>query len=273
MRPMGALDRMIHGFVAAIATVTTLTGGWMAAGAEDGRRLILEYQTFLGPLPIMIVAAELALPSAPTENGPYRAHIVGNVDPAFAALYDWSFTARSEGTTGGRQVKPRRFAGENLSMLDARPVAISYASDGSPTTRFTPPHAEDAGLALPPGEVKGSIDPASALVQFVRVVATGGSCAATIPIYDGRRRFDVIAEDAGEELIGALPGSIYSGPAERCALRLMQRDTSRERLPTEGTAWITAIGDGPPVPVRIEFLTPTGPMVLDLVRIEPGSGS
>jgi hypothetical protein len=270
MRLMRSSGRIFLGCVATLVAI--LAGGWVPAGADDGRRLVLDYQMLLGPLPIMTVAAELALPSTPAGSGPYRAHIVGRADPTFGRVYDWSFTARSEGAAAAH-VKPRRFAGENLSILDRRPVAIAYASDGSPTTRFEPPQPQDKAIALPPGQVKGSIDPASALVQFVRRVATGGSCATTLPIYDGRRRFDLVAEDAGEELIGALPGSVYSGPAARCALRLMQRDASRERLPTEGTAWIAAIGDGPRVPVRIEFLTPTGPMVLDLVRIEPGSGS
>lgn len=271
MRRMLTSRRDVFG---CLAIVTAILAGWPApVAAVDGRRLMLEYQLLLGPLPIMIVAAELALPSTPTGNGPYRAHIVGRTDPAFAQVYDWSFTARSEGSVTSRLVKPRRFAGENLSLLDRRPVAISYASDGSLTTRFAPPQPEDAAIALPPGQIKGSIDPASALVQFVGRVATGGSCAATFAIFDGRRRFDLVAEDAGEEMVGALPGSLYSGPAARCALRLMQRDTARERLPAEGTAWISAIGDGPAVPVRIEFLTPTGPIVLDLLRLELGSDS
>src|SRR5688572_19079943 len=63
--------------------------------ATSPGQLALSYQVLLGPLPVMTVTADLALPGA-SAQGPYRADIVGRAGGYVGQIYDWSFTARSE---------------------------------------------------------------------------------------------------------------------------------------------------------------------------------
>jgi hypothetical protein len=240
-----------------------------AVGAPG--RIELAYQVLLGPLPVMTVTAELAIPAASAE-GAYRADIVGRAGGYVGQVYDWSFSARSEGTARGPRVSPRRFAGENLSALDRRPVSIAYAKDGTPVPRFDPPMAEDARLRPTPEQAKGTLDPASAMVALLGTVANTGSCAAALPVYDGRRRFDLVTREMGEELIQPLPRSAYGGPAQRCELVINQLDDSRERLPSQGTAWVAEVS-GATVPVRLELTTAVGIVTVDLVQASAGPSS
>ncbi len=251
---------------AAVGVALLLAPGGHAA--TPGHALALSYQVLLGPLPVMTVTADLALPAATTE-GAYRADIVGRAGGYAGQVYDWSFAARSEGLAQGRRLSPKRFDGENLSALDRRPVQIAYAADGTPAPRFDPPRAEDANLQPRPAQAKGTLDPASAIVALVRTVAATGSCAAALAVYDGRRRFDLIARAGGEELIEPLPRSLYAGPAQRCELQLNQLDAGPERLPSQGTAWIAEVA-GARVPVRLELTTALGIVTVDLVRATAG---
>jgi uncharacterized protein DUF3108 len=255
--------------ILALAAGAVLPMGGQAATAPNS--LALSYQVLLGPLPVMTVTADLALPTA-TAEGAYRADIVGRAGGYIGEVYDWSFTARSEGVATGHRLSPKRFAGENLSALDRRPVAILYAKDGTPQPRFDPPRPEDAQARPSPAQAKGTLDPASAMVALLRTVSATGSCAAALPVYDGRRRFDLITRETGEELIQALPRSAYGGPAQRCELQLNQLDDSRERLPGQGTAWVAEIS-GATVPVRLELTTALGIVTVDLVEATAGPSS
>jgi hypothetical protein len=249
------------------AAAVALAGAVLPVGGEaatSAKSLALSYQVLLGPLPVMTVTADLALPTA-TAEGAYRADIVGRAGGYVGEVYDWSFTARSEGVARGHRLSPKRFAGENLSALDPRPVAIAYAQDGTPQPRFDPPRPDDAQARPTPAQAKGTLDPASAMVALLRTVSATGSCAAALPVYDGRRRFDLITRETGEELIEALPRSAYGGPARRCELQVNQLDDSRERLPSQGTAWVAEIA-GATVPVRLELTTALGIVTVDLVQ-------
>jgi len=247
---------------AALVACGLVAGDGQAATAP--RALALSYQVFLGPLPVMVVTADLAMPAASAE-GSYRADIVGRAGGYVGQVYDWSFAARAAGVARGHRLSPKTFAGENLSVLDRRPVTIAYSMDGTPATRFDPPRAEDAGLQPGPAQARGTLDPASALIALVRTVAATGSCTTALPVYDGRRRFDLIARAAGEELVEPLPRSLYGGPAQRCDFQLKQLDASRERLPSQGTAWMAEVA-GAMVPVRLELTTALGIVTVDLVQ-------
>jgi hypothetical protein len=255
--------------VSASIVCALLAGEGRAANAPH--QLGLSYQVLLGPLPVMTVTADLNMPT-PTADGSYQADIVGRAGGYAGQVYDWSFTARSAGVARGQRLSPKTFAGENLSAFDARPVAIAYSKDGTPTPRFDPPRADDANLQPRPAQAKGTIDPASAVLSLVRTVVTTGSCDASVQVYDGRRRFDLITHAAGEELVQALPRSLYGGPAQRCELQLKQLDASRERLPNQGAAWIAKVA-GATIPVRVELTTELGIVTVDLVKATTGPSS
>jgi uncharacterized protein DUF3108 len=239
--------------------------------ATTPHQLGLSYQVLLGPLPVMTVTADLGMPTSTAESS-YQADIVGKAGGYVGQVYDWSFTARSSGVARGPRLSPKSFAGENLSAFDNRPVAIAYSKDGVPSPRFDPPRPEDANLKPRPAQAKGTLDPASAMLSLVRTVAATGSCDASVQVYDGRRRFDLITHPAGEELVQPLPRSIYGGPAQRCDLQLKQLDDSRERLPSQGTAWIGEVA-GATIPVRVELTTELGIVTVDLVKATAGPPS
>jgi len=245
--------------------------GSPSRAANPPHQLGLSYQVLLGPLPVMTVTADLSMPT-PTAESSYKADIVGTAGGYVGQVYDWSFNAHSSGVAHGQRLSPNAFAGENLSAFDSRPVAIAYSKDGVPNRRFDPPRPDDANLKPRPAQAKGTLDPASAVLSLIRTAATTGSCDASVQVYDGRRRFDLITHAQGEELVQALPRSLYGGPAQRCDLQIKQLDDSRERLPNQGTAWIAEVA-GATIPVRMELTTEIGVVTVDLIKATAGPPS
>jgi uncharacterized protein DUF3108 len=219
--------------------------------------LTLAYQAFLGPLPILDVRAQLMIPlmtravTGSAALGPYQAQIVGRSNPMMAKLYDWSFTVRADGAMTADGPAPSQFTGEHLSERDSRPVTITYGPGGTADARFNPPGADAPPRGLKPGDLTGTIDPASALVSVMEQAARTRNCGGTLRIFDGRRRYDLTLTAAGEDTIPAEPGALYSGEAVRCAFAIHQLDKGPDRLPKSGSLWLAQIpGSESIVPVR-----------------------
>jgi hypothetical protein len=117
----------------------------------------------------------------------------------------------------------------------------------------------------------------------------GGACGGTIPVYDGRRRFDVRLKPEGTQDLAPNKLSGYAGPASAC--RLTFRNVAGGRTPERTMFWrqVDAAGDagfptlvhlapvspgGEMMPVRVEVDSPFGWAIVHLkgaTGLEPGT--
>src|SRR5690242_19440790 len=85
------------------------------------------------------------------------------------------------------------------------------------TAETSAPDAER--VALTAAHRKGIVDPLSALLVQVGGavdVVAAEACRRTLPIFDGRRRFDLALSFRRIERVKSAKG--YAGPAEECAV-------------------------------------------------------
>lgn len=107
------------------------------------------------------------------------------------------------------QVEGRRGADNAISPLE---FSMSSVTDGSENFAMTIPYAGDApsGIeaqpplrqvhyAIEPTEQVGTLDPLSALMAAMLPSDVNQPCGRTLPIFDGRRRFDIIVDLARRE--------------------------------------------------------------------------
>ncbi|MGQ0664965.1 MAG: DUF3108 domain-containing protein [Pseudomonadota bacterium] len=178
-------------------------------------------------------------------------------------ILPWSSVVRSEGelTTAGLEPRRHRMHGELRGRV--RIVEIEYRAGQVETLRVEPAAREDDREEVSPAERRDASDPISAIFAVVRAVGEGGRCAARMAIFDGRRRYDLVASDAGPDTIAPSRYSSFGGEARRCdfvfqpiAGHLRRRaddDPARLRLQT-GRAWLAPVAAGGPIaPVRIEL--------------------
>src|SRR3546814_17917720 len=129
---------------------------------------------------------------------------------------------------------------------------------------------------LPPDAGKGTLDPLSVIAGLGELLQAGGRCEGTFPVFDGRKRYDLIVSDAGERVLEPTSYSIYAGPARGCKLdykmlgghkieRSKYVETARDRI-----IWVASPAEGaPPIPVRLAIETDYGNPMSHLTGFAP----
>jgi len=186
-----------------------------------------------------------------------------------AGLIDYLVGFRSYAQTRGKKdnekLSPISHHVNNLWTGDIRFVRMGYIN---PTLKFRgpeftiihpPPEVDDREI-VPDDVRRNTIDPLSAALRASFSSKEQGdhlSCADSIPVFDGRRRYDLVFKDAGTEVID---GPYYDGDTRKClaSIRRIVGFSRNPFLPRSkdlegGEIWFADLVPGwPPVPVRFK---------------------
>jgi hypothetical protein len=174
--------------------------------------------------------------------------------------------------------RPMRFLSNGTVRGRQRHLSIEFRARQEPLVEIDPPDPEKR-TPIPPGQLVGAVDTLTGLLQLSRSLAAGGDCARRVPMFDGRRRFDLVLSDLGTGEMKRSGYSFYEGTARVCHVRqeriggFVLNDTDTKNRAEEGKAWIASVlPDTLPVPVRIEFDSGWGRSILHLVEIRAPTG-
>jgi len=149
-------------------------------------------------------------------------------------------------------------------------VTVDYGDDGAPQVTFVPDH-EAPDESLPIEMTAATIDPASAMLTLMETLANTGRCDATVKVFDGKRRYNLLSRHAGEVELVATKYAPYAGPATECRVRFERLAGFREgrmaqRYPDEIVLYLAPLfNDAPPTPVRMHASNLFGILRLHLV--------
>ncbi len=190
-------------------------------------------------------------------------------------LIRYAAHAESRGRLTESRVLADRHRADTTWMREPRWVQNDYKVDGSVTNATDPTAEQDDRDPVPTALMAQTLDPLSAVLHLVRGAGTNGAtrCKDRVPVFDGRRRYDLVVSAGGTETID---GPEYSGPAIRCDVRLeritgFSRDPwlPRSKTPKVSHVWIAELApDLPPQVVRIEADTGLGTAVLKLTGMK-----
>lgn len=245
-----------------VLTAAVVLAGAVPAGAEmraaakaeptaGGERVALDYQIYFGGLNVMKVGVELGLaPDAYDVQA--RTETVGLT----GYLAPWTSSIVTRGEIDGGRVEPLEHRVDGQYRGKQRLIEIGF-TDGEVTgLRLEPPAEKDPREEIPAALRRGALDPASAVFALVRVMGEGKGCAGRIPVFDGRRRYDIVVVEKGRETLAPNNYSAFQGGTTRCdfhvePLKIDSPDYKRRFR--SGRAWFAEVFPGRPlVPVRIE---------------------
>jgi hypothetical protein len=238
----------------------------LAATADAAPGILLRYDVRWGPLRLLTMETTLQLGTS-TYRTSTRLETVGLLDTVFP----W----RAESSTEGLRspLRPRRHRSDGRFRGEIRTVEIAYADDGAVQARVEPPSTEEAREIVPEALRQGTVDPLTATLA-----ALDGGCRGTVPVFDGRRRYDLRLEDRGAATVETGRG-MYDGPAQRChavvaPLGGFWRDDPREAATPTTLDLFMATPDPTlsPVPVYIELAGQRGTLRIQLVALEAQPG-
>lgn len=241
--------------------------------SHSTRHLTLSYEVHAGGLHIFSFDVGLAL-----EPDGYRIVAAGGTRGISSYLYKWDVSLKAEGD--GK--RPGRYMTVNTSRPPIKTMELEFVEDGSFSVTRNVPESPDetAEEQVLPAQLPANIaDPLSASLMAVKTLAATGSCVQIIPVFDGKRRFDVLLHDAGTTDLPKSRLSSYEGPAILCGLGIQrisgfkkprrhvgQWDQDKDEPPK---LWIAQVRpDMPPVLVRFTGALALGSIVVHLTKVE-----
>ncbi len=120
-----------------------------------------------------------------------------------AALFsDADIEAGVSGYRDGNSLRPWRYSHFNHASSKNRTVGIDFP-DGVATPNIDPPFGNMGEPPASAAERRGAADPLSTLLSMgLGAVAQGDTlCAGTLPVFDGRARYNLRFEAAGTEYV------------------------------------------------------------------------
>lgn len=247
------------------AALFLLTTGTARAAQE------LSWQAWLGQVPIGIVRA-----TYDGDPGHYRMHANVDTSGPMQQLLPWGVTANTAGRTMQGLARPDRFRFDSTTAGRPRHMTIEFGPDGARVAEAEPPLDPNRPHAVPRAATRGALDPLSAFVQVGRALAAGQGCNMTVPVFEGRWRYDLVLRDLGREALVPTPMAPVTGLAHRCEVtfRPVAGFDPRQLAGWEnvtGRVWYLPSGDpGPWFPVRLEADLPMAMVTIAMQRPPAG---
>lgn len=264
----------MKGAIAAAALAATLMATAGPAGAADGVRLL--YRVHVGGIAVLDAAADVSV--AP---GRYSVSVQAETEGLIGRFAAWRSRSSASGALAGAGPAPDSFRASSLWRGEPRSVRIDYGPGGALTAVADPPADGVERDPVPPDLQQGTLDPLSAVVAAMIGVRQEGTCGRSLPVFDGRHRYDLSFAPLGGRRLERSRYSVFAGDALHCrasyrsiAGQWKNRGSgwfrpgggAAERPPVD--VYIAPVRDGvPPVPVRVETDSPFGSVVAHLVEV------
>ena len=265
----------------AMASAVILSPGpARAAETLSPRTLDLTYDVYLGGLHIFTFDVDMAL-----QPDRYRVTAQGATQGMVGWLYEWQTKLAAEGLDRNGRIEPQRYDVESNWQGNLRTSQLGFAEGGRYDLQQTPPPEPDPDIegALPESLPDGTVDPLSLAIAASRALEQTGRCDQTVPVFDGRRRYDLTLTHIDAATLPPSEYSVYHGPAVRCSFSMKRISGFRKSWKTKRqvdadasapTIWIAPIReDLPPVPVRYDGAIALGNIVIHLTKAQVRAGS
>ncbi len=155
---------------------------------------------------------------------------------------------------------------------------MRYDNGRPVVARVDPTPEEDERTPVSDADIRGTVDLATAILSLTLGAEAGRGCVGRVPIFDGRRRYDMIAERIGVETVRRFGRAGSETNALRCRVSVerisgFKKDTDHDESAHQrrsATVWLAPTSPGLPLaPMRIEVETKWGLVIAHLLRVRP----
>jgi hypothetical protein len=255
-----------------IAALLFLAVWGMAASVPAAERLALHYDVYY--LAFRIVSVDVA---SNVEAEAYSATVALRTAGLFATFVPWQSNIIVSGRIDGSTLRPESYRASNAYRSRRQRIDLDYGSGDAVRGDVQGMLTDDERDEVPDALRLGTVDPVTAGALVARRLAATGTCAGTVPVFDGLRRYDLRYEDLGVAELERSSRDSYRGSARLCRATVdaiagfLRSGEHANEHATELSAWLA-----PPVPgaspeaVRLELSGPRGTLRVHLARATPG---
>jgi hypothetical protein len=258
-----------------------LCGFLALANLGHAAPITASYRVYVGGIAVLDASILLDL-----TDTTYRIDVTAQNGGFLAKILPWKTQSRSDGAIQMDRLIPARHSQISVFREKPRSVALTYDADGGVTASVAPPPEEDDRASVPETLRRATYDPLSAGLLLLLAAGRGENCARVIPVYDGRRRYDMRFDNGGTRPLAISRYSIFSGPAQECRVSILpiagqakpssgpsfwRRDDESTPRPAGGPptdVWLAPVlPNAPPLPVRLETDSAFGSVIIHLIAV------
>ena len=236
------------------AAAPLLALGLIAAPAVAADRISARLEVY-GPLGLHVLTLHTQLEEAGERYAITTDYATTGV---VAMVVEQSTHAEARGRVTPVSAQPELFRSDTRRNGNERHNSVNYRPDGTIDGSSTPPPAEP----VTPAAVRGTVDNLTAYLRLERQLAAKKTCELTVPVFDGRHRYDLTFADAGQKTLSPDGGQRFEGAAIGCRMTRRARgipDGEEGEGARQGTIWYASLLPGDVVvPVRMELDTQIG---------------
>jgi hypothetical protein len=227
--------------------------------------LVVTYDVYVGGIHLM--TADIVFQE---QAARYRARVLGHTYGIWYKLFPWDTELKVEGAIREDRFVPAEFYTRDVWGHKPKTTWLHFQKNGDVKPDFDPPNTDKNREDISFEQRRGSLDPVTGLLQLLAHIAVHKSCAVTVPIFEGKRRFDITGVDVGTESIDEGDYSAFHGEARTCdASFTMVAGEWKDRPPDR--FWTRNDKEKGREPFHI-WLGPLAPNLPEMpVRLESGS--
>ena len=177
--------------------------------------LDLSYDLYVGGIPLGKVAM-----SARFQGNDYKAISSLETKGIVNTFWQAKIEAASSGSADGSKLQPNLYDSFSQNRSVQRQHAtLTFGPDGPKSVMGDPPY-RDNKYPVSETQKKGTLDPLSAAVYLTSGIAIADQakpCDATAPVFDGRRRYNVVSNFVKNTGV-RMDNGLYAGPAMVCQI-------------------------------------------------------
>jgi Protein of unknown function (DUF3108) len=169
-------------------------------------------------------------------------HAVSNLQTGGVVNAFWQsqIQATSTGTVASKEFHPSLYDSFYTGRSDKKQeVSLTYDGNG-PVRLYADPPYSTTGYEVTPEQQKATFDPLSAITYLVSGVgaAADNPCAIVLPVFDGRRRYNVEITKIKDTNV-SMDNGLYKGHALLCELKYHQLAGFKPKVIKEGANFPT----------------------------------
>ncbi|HEU0118726.1 MAG TPA: DUF3108 domain-containing protein [Alphaproteobacteria bacterium] len=172
--------------------------------------IVATYDIYVGG--IHLVTADILFQE---EKGKYHSRVNAQTYGFWHRALPWETVLDSRGKIVKDKFVPLEFYSRDVWKGKPKVTKLHFKKDDV-VPEFDPPSHDENREIVTQDQRHGSLDPVTALLQMLAHVAVNHDCNVTVPVFDGKRRFDVTGADDGDEEINEADYGIFKGDARTC---------------------------------------------------------
>lgn len=255
------------------AVLTSVVSTAIAAPAQKSQSMDLNYDVYASGFKALHADFDVKLdPKA------YDIAIEARTQGMIGGLFPWQGSYRTAGHNDDNTLIPTQHTARSVWQKKEKLTEISYAPNGEVLKMTT----REDGKTVTNRDIRrelseDSVDLLTGTLLMIQSAKITDKCEGSIPVFDGKRRYNLVLKGNTMDEIRKSDYSIYSGPALKCTLNVepvagfkpkdqkrgwmaIQNHTLARKKPP--TIWFAAVEPGGPVvPVRMEISSDYGAAV------------